>query len=112
MFLSNSNVLGINRSEYGYGVARLLVIILLALSIIFPSGLMPIKAGVFVLNLVIVLIGMTLPPQNVSLSKLLKHERAAKMRKSKRRRYTLEFEQEAVRLVELDQSQPAVAGRP
>jgi hypothetical protein len=39
---------------------------------------------------------LTLPPQNVSLSKLFQCERVAKMTKATRGRYTLEFKQEAV----------------
>jgi hypothetical protein len=68
MFLSNSNGLGINRSEYGYGAARLLVIILLAISIIFPGGLIPVKVGVFLLILVIVVISMITGRVSLSLN--------------------------------------------
>ena len=50
-----------------------------------------------------------MPPQNALLSKLFYCERVAKMRNGKRGRYTLEFQQEAARLVKPGQSQAAAA---
>ena len=57
---------------------------------------------------------LILPLQNVSLSELFYCERVAKMTKSKMKRvqYTLEFKQEAARLVESGQSQAAVSRSP
>jgi len=52
---------------------------------------------------------VTLPPQNISLRKLLQCERGAKMTKPKQGLYTLEFKQETTRLVESGQIQAAAA---
>jgi hypothetical protein len=67
MSLSNSAGIGFNQSGYGDGVARLLVAVSLSISIIFPGGFMPIQAGVFLLLLVIVLIGMLIGRVSLSL---------------------------------------------
>ena len=52
---------------------------------------------------------MTLPLQNVSLIELLQQRKGTKMRNGQRARCTLEFKQEAVRLVESGQSIAAAA---
>ena len=60
-------------------------------------------------SFVLVKPALSLPPQNVSLNKLFQCERVAKMRNGKQGRYTLEFKQEAARLVESGKSQAAAA---
>jgi hypothetical protein len=72
MFLFNRNGPGFGRPSYRlgyrYGAARPLVSIVLALSVIFPSGLMTFKAGIFFIVLAMLLIPMLKSRVSLSLN--------------------------------------------